>query len=321
MEDSENYNPYDILGIPNGSSTELIKATYKSLVKIFHPDVFKGDKQFAVDRVAELNKAYEYLSDPAKKTKLDQKLSSQNNEDRSGSYNPEDGNDEFSRASDILKEKWELACEYHPELVALHQSIKLLDSNSAAVFVFIMVEEKLFTKAREIADELETRFFASKFGTDREICALAKLAILSRETQFAKQLNQALKVLGEGSKENIFLKLLRDHPEFAKLAFEKIGRKDLLKYINTEAPEPIYHNWEKKFDRATETGSVASMKAELEKFNYKIVEAVNNKSGKVFRPKINASADTVQHSYKSNFELMRIMNIEKKIIREHIVKA
>ena len=125
----------------------------------------------------------------------------------------------------------------------------------------------------------------------------------------------------EGSKENIFLKLLKDHPEFAKLAFEKIDRKDLLKYINTEAPEPIYHNWEKKFDRATETGSVASMKAELEKFNYKIVEAVNNKSGKVFRPKINASADTVQHSYKSNFELMRIMNIEKKIIREHIVKA
>ena len=45
----------------------LVKATYKSLVKVFHPDIFQGDKQFAIDRITDLNAAYDFLSDPQKK--------------------------------------------------------------------------------------------------------------------------------------------------------------------------------------------------------------------------------------------------------------
>ena len=57
-------NPYDVLGLPWASDVELVKATYKSLVKIYHPDIFKGDKDFAKERLAQLNSAYEFLSDP-----------------------------------------------------------------------------------------------------------------------------------------------------------------------------------------------------------------------------------------------------------------
>ena len=195
---SKKSNPYDILGIPNCSSMGLVKATYKSLVKIFHPDIFQGDKQFAIDRITDLNAAYDFLSDPQKKRNLDESLSAQNSEGSSEEYNPDDGNEEFSRASDNLKEKWELACEYHPDLVTHHQALKLLDTNSAALFVFIMVEEQLFTKASETAVEIETKFLTSKFGNDQEICALAKHAILAKQIKFSRQLNQALKVLGLG---------------------------------------------------------------------------------------------------------------------------
>ena len=31
-------NPYEILALPHASDFELVKATYKSLVKIYHPD-------------------------------------------------------------------------------------------------------------------------------------------------------------------------------------------------------------------------------------------------------------------------------------------
>ena len=33
-------NPYDILGIPHASDIELVKNTWKELVKKYHPDVY-----------------------------------------------------------------------------------------------------------------------------------------------------------------------------------------------------------------------------------------------------------------------------------------
>ena len=35
---------YSILGVPREAEVELIKATYLALSKIYHPDVYKGDK-------------------------------------------------------------------------------------------------------------------------------------------------------------------------------------------------------------------------------------------------------------------------------------
>ena len=316
---SESYNPYVVLGIPNGSSLALVKATYKSLVKIFHPDVFDGDKQFAVDRLSALNEAYEFLSDPSRKRKLDERLSADDNADSNGAYDPEHGNEEFSKASENLKEKWDFACEYHPEIIAYHQSLKLLDRNSADLFVFVIVEEQQFSKAGVIADEIEARFLSSKFGNDREICALAKLAIINKKNKFAKQLNQALKILGEGSKENIFLKLAIDHPDFAIVAFPKIGRKDIIKNVEPKTREQVDPFWEDEFDRAIQTGNVSKMKNQLEKFGYTCVEDESNKSGNICRPEING--DKFVQFYKSNFELMQIMAFEKRIIRRFIVKT
>jgi len=288
-------------------------------VKIFHPDVFDGDKQFAVDRLSALNEAYEFLSDPSRKRKLDEKLSAHDNADNNGAYDPENGNDEFSKASENLKGKWDFACEYHPEIIAYHQSLKSLDRNSANLFVFIIVEEQQFSKAGVVADEIEGRFLSSKFGNDREICALAKLAIINKKTKFAKQLNQALKILGEGSKESIFLKLAIDHPDFAIEAFPKIGRKDILKNAEPKTREQVDPFWEDEFDRATQTGNVSNMKNQLEKFGYTCVEDESNKSGEIHRPEITAGR-LVQY-YKSSFELMQIMSFEKKIIRRYIIKT
>ena len=41
--------------MPFGASIEVCKATYKSPTKIYHPDVFVGEKSYAEKRMAELN--------------------------------------------------------------------------------------------------------------------------------------------------------------------------------------------------------------------------------------------------------------------------
>ena len=48
--ENDNIDPYEILGVPFGASIEVCKATYKSLSKIYHPDVFVGEKSYAATR-------------------------------------------------------------------------------------------------------------------------------------------------------------------------------------------------------------------------------------------------------------------------------
>ena len=48
---------YSILGVPKEADGELIKAIYLALSKIYHPDVYKGAKNFAEKRMKEINQA------------------------------------------------------------------------------------------------------------------------------------------------------------------------------------------------------------------------------------------------------------------------
>ena len=39
---------YAILGVPREAEADLIKATYLALSKIYHPDIYKGEKKYAL---------------------------------------------------------------------------------------------------------------------------------------------------------------------------------------------------------------------------------------------------------------------------------
>ena len=64
----------------------------------------------------------------------------------------------------------------------------------------VIVEEKLYAKAPQLAERLEDQFLISKFGEDPDLKKIAKYAVLNKEKEFAQDLNRALKVLGESSK-------------------------------------------------------------------------------------------------------------------------
>ena len=63
----------------------------------------------------------------------------------------------------------------------------------------------------------------AKFGSDTDLQELAKYAILRKELEFANELNKALKILGEGSKENILMKLSVSFPDFTDIAYPDLG--------------------------------------------------------------------------------------------------
>src|SRR4026209_2797394 len=63
-------DPYDVLGVSKGESEGDIKSAYRGLAKKLHPDANKSDPK-AASRFAELNAAYEIVSDADKRKAFD----------------------------------------------------------------------------------------------------------------------------------------------------------------------------------------------------------------------------------------------------------
>lgn len=66
-------NPYEILGVSSQASEAEVKAAYRRLVKMYHPDVHKGNN--SAEMIRNLNAAYDILSDPVKKRAYDNRWS------------------------------------------------------------------------------------------------------------------------------------------------------------------------------------------------------------------------------------------------------
>ena len=64
---------YEVLGVGRNAGAEDIKRAYRRRALKYHPDNYKGDKAEAEQRFKELAEAYEVLSDPIKRQRL-QKL-------------------------------------------------------------------------------------------------------------------------------------------------------------------------------------------------------------------------------------------------------
>ena len=212
-------NPYDILQLPHASDIELVKATYRSLVKIYHPDVFKGDKAFAKERLSQLNAAYEFLSDEKQKREFDRSPRSQEKGEEQQDFDPDQNSDEFDEGVKVLKENWDFACEYYSKLQQLYDDLRTLGKAPAFVFMAFVVETKKYKEATKIAGALEDAFLTKKFSDDTTIKQLAKLPLQQKKIGFAKELNRALNILGPESKSEILRKLSEQFPEFAYKAY------------------------------------------------------------------------------------------------------
>lgn len=56
-------NPYEVLGVREGTDIEGVKRAYKELVKKYHPDQYRNNplSDLAEEKLKEINEAYDYL--------------------------------------------------------------------------------------------------------------------------------------------------------------------------------------------------------------------------------------------------------------------
>lgn len=67
-------NHYAVLGLLPTAEAVVVKAAYKALAQRYHPDRFRGDPDYARNRMSELNEAYAVLSHPQRRRAYDREF-------------------------------------------------------------------------------------------------------------------------------------------------------------------------------------------------------------------------------------------------------
>ena len=67
------FDPYAVLGVERTATPSVIRAAYRDLVARYHPDKHSGNplEGLAAEKMAEINRAYEILSDPKRRAAYD----------------------------------------------------------------------------------------------------------------------------------------------------------------------------------------------------------------------------------------------------------
>ncbi len=215
-------NYYHILGLSFEPKPEnsLIDAAYKALVKIYHPDIFKGNNKDLKRKISEINEAYEILSNPEKKKKYDEQLNSfhKKNLYDFSELNLEDTekfNDKF------FNNDWEIASIVYPELEERIFKLDLYSKKLTLQFQFYLLETKKFHQNKEIMDKFIDAFIEKKFGSSKLITKLSKFLIEKKNKKETLYLNKLVKVVGSKSEKKIVDAFFKQFPD---VEYEFISR-------------------------------------------------------------------------------------------------
>jgi len=185
---------YRILGVLDDAEDIVIKAAYRALAQRYHPDKWQGDPAEATRRMSEINSAYAVLSDPVKRSVYDaQRDKSQFKEE------PPESED----ANQSINKDWDIATKYYPDLRVAEKTLHTISPALAFTFRLTLIENKSFSNWVSVAKELEGHFFGKYFGNNPEVHAFAKELILEGRKDAAKELNEAVRVLGNVDAEVI----------------------------------------------------------------------------------------------------------------------
>jgi len=185
---------YQVLGVLEDAEQVVIRAAYKALSQKYHPDKALNEKAPDSPRMADINRAYDTLSDPAKRAEYDAYLSSigGNNDTSQLNDDAEDGIDDQS-----FDEAWEIAKEFYPKIESEYNQLRKTNKKLAFAFKSILLDHKIYEMSGEIAEKLETGFLKQYFGEDPEILNFAKQLIHSRNRELAKELNKIVSIMGK----------------------------------------------------------------------------------------------------------------------------
>ena len=145
---------YQILGVMPDAEAVVITAAYRALASLYHPDRWKGDKTFATNKMADINVAYDTLSNPVKRAEY--------NKNRTNSYSSfSDDSEETemhfgTNKRIILFAQYLISKGHKKAIVSLNQYVDVLGSsiNPQLIIDKISVELKFnFLKIQQVDGE------------------------------------------------------------------------------------------------------------------------------------------------------------------------
>ena len=189
---------YAILGVTLDAETIVIDAAYKALVKKYHPDVWRGDKQYADEKIKSINEAYSVLSDPEKRKKYDAEIKDNGS---TGNY------DEYSEGEDDegseLRDDWKIVAEYYPEAEEYRLDLATISKKAALAYQLTILAGKFADKHEEVAAIVKNDFLNRYFGPNEELQNFVLNLLKDGNKKDALEINLAIKTLGFESSEKI----------------------------------------------------------------------------------------------------------------------
>jgi curved DNA-binding protein CbpA len=195
MDVSKDY--YAILGILPSAEILVIKAAYKAMLKVYHPDKFEGTKEEAHLKTVDINEAYRILSSKDTKDEYDKLRAENSNDNFSYEEENEFSNEQQNSASHTLNKDWIVATKYKPSLINLEKNLSKISARLAFTFRVEILENKAFQHAKKLANQLENDYLKTYFGTNNDVINFAKRLIRDGYKEAAHELNQAVKVFGK----------------------------------------------------------------------------------------------------------------------------
>ena len=204
----------------------VITAAYRALASLYHPDKWKGDKTFATNKMADINVAYNILSNPAKRAEY--------NKNRTNSYSSfsddsEETDTAFDTALSELEKRWQVASEIFPDLVKIRTRLSKTSHKLAFSFVILILETKKFDERNFLANELERRFLEMHFGTNKRIVLFAQFLISKGQKKAIISLNQYVDVLGSSINPQLIIEKISAEHKVNYLKSQQVDGEPLRK--------------------------------------------------------------------------------------------
>jgi curved DNA-binding protein CbpA len=215
-------NFYSVLGVTDNAEMVVIRAAYKALMMVYHPDRFEGDKEEAIRKTKEINEAYTILIDPKRR----EEYSSENFTTRNQFEPDQEEKEPKIKVNNELEVGWSIAIQLVKGLDELYQKLHILSKDLAFTFKLEILETKLFDQAEAIAEKLEVEFIEKFFGKNKDIQKFSRWLLSQDRRDVAKEIN---KIVG-ASGNNIY-------------AYDVIETIKIKYQLNYFQPEPVneYH--------------------------------------------------------------------------------
>jgi curved DNA-binding protein CbpA len=204
---------YATLGVLPTAEDAVIRAAYKALAQRYHPDRNPGSAEAAA-KMAELNEAYDVLSDPERRKRYDElhasDASSADPYFGSGAADEDEGE---QAAPDPLAEDWTLALKYYPDLELRCKRLAKISRRLEFTYKAFLLETKSFRKRDEIQKNMERQFMQLYFGTNPQVLSYAEALINDGRKAAALGVNKVVSVLGsEVDPTEVISRIEREFP-------------------------------------------------------------------------------------------------------------